>query len=246
MSRAVRTLGAVVVVAALVVVGALIAAVGGGRQPTPIVAADTATPTTQRLITVSGSGQVSVTPDTAEVELGVQAQNADLATAQQAVNQKMTAVIAAIKGAGIPDNQIRTTNYSINIDRKDPSTPPTGYQVLSTVRVTVQPVDKLGSIIDAAVAQGANVVNGVQFVVQNQSAALQQARQLAMQDAHSRAVQLAQLGGVTLGQVVSITETSGGVPYVVPGASAVAASGTPIQPGQNTVTVQVTVSYAIQ
>ena len=245
MSRAVRTLGAVVVIAALVVLGALVAAVGGGRLPTPPAAADATSPT--RSITVEGMGQVSATPDTAQVELGVQQQDADLATAQQAVNQKLTAVLAALKAAGIPDNQIRTTNYSINLERKDPTSAPTGYQVISTVQVTVQPVDKVGSIIDAAVAQGANVVYGIQFVLKNPDAAVQQARDLAMQDARNRATQLARLGNVSLGQPLSISEGAGSTP--VRTATAVAAAGsvaTPIQPGQNLVTVQVTVTYAIQ
>ncbi|HUZ02959.1 MAG TPA: SIMPL domain-containing protein [Thermomicrobiaceae bacterium] len=246
MSRAIRPLGAVVVIAALVVIGAFVAAVGGGRLPTvPPAAADT-TSTTTRSITVQGTGQVAIAPDTAQVELGVQEQNADLATAQQAVNQKLTAVLAALKGAGIPANQIRTTNYSINVDRKDPTTPPTGYQVISTVQVTVQPVDKVGSIIDTAVAQGANVVYGIQFVLQNQDAAVKQARDLAMQDAHNRATQLAQLGNVSLGQPLTISEGAGTTPIRTDVSAAAGSVATPIQPGQNLVTVQVTVSYAIQ
>lgn len=253
--RAAFILLALAAIPALLVGAGLLAALGteSGGPAGQTAAAQTPTtqvPTTQRVITVSGQGQVMVSPDTAQVQLGVQAQGADLATVQQQVNSAMNAVLAALKSAGIPDNQIRTVVYSVSVQRdpKAPDSPITGYQVTHLVQVKVTPVDKVGAVVDAAVGKGANLVNGIQFIVENQDAAERQARQLAMADARNKAEQLAQLGSVQIGQPVTISETQASppTPIAVPGAVARDVVSTEIQPGQSEVTVNVTVSYAIQ
>lgn len=253
MSRSRQALTGVALIVALMIGGGLVAAFG--RSPASlggVAAADT--PSTDHTISVSGSGQVLVTPDTAQVELGATVQSADLGQAQQTVNQKMNDILAALKASGIPDSQIQTTQFSINVDRdpKNPQGPITGYTVTHLAQVKVKPLDQVGSIIDTAVAKGANVVNDVAFIVGDPNAALQQARQQAMADAKAKAQQLAQLGNVTLGPVVNISE---GVNYpptpqqldkAQAAAGTAAPAATEIQPGQSSVSVDVTVSYAIQ
>jgi uncharacterized protein YggE len=123
----------------------------------------------RRMISVTGEGRVSVTPDTAQVILGVEIQNPDLATAQQEANQKMDAIIAALKDNGVPDDRIKTINYSVSVHRdfEKPEQPITGYLVSHLVQAKIQPMDKVGPIIDAAVSEGANAVRDVTFIVEN-------------------------------------------------------------------------------
>lgn len=203
-------------------------------------------------ITVSGEGQISVTPDTAMVSLGVTQSNPDLKTAQDAVNKAMDNIVAAIKAAGIPDKNIQTTGYNINAnqDFNKPGHPITGYDVYAGISVTVQPLDKAGSIIDIAVQNGANQVGGINFTVQDPTTAAQQARAKAVDDARAKAQQLATLAGVTLGPIVNINETDNGgtvVPYSSPAAAVASGSSaeTSVQPGQSTITIDLTVSFAI-
>lgn len=231
----------------LVLSAGLLAAIGSNGQlvTTKPVAADSTT--SQHAITVTGDGSVLASPDTAHVTLGVQIQNAELAAAQSQATTKMTAVIDSLTKNGINAKDIKTVNYAIYVNQ-DPakgSGAVTGYTVVNQVEVKISQIDKVGTIIDAAVAAGANNVGGIQFSIENVDALLQQARQQAMDDAHNKALQLAKLGGVTLGMPVSISEgtSTPPMPYSV-GARDTAASGAvPIQTGQNKISVTVTVSY---
>lgn len=253
MSRLKRA-GSVIPVVLALLIGAMFSGLLTGNGGTPMTrTAGAQEPSNQRTITVSGEGRVSVTPDTAQVTLGVQIQNPELGAAQQEANQKMDAVLAALKASGVADDQIKTVTYNISVQRdwQKEGQPITGYQVTHLVQVKVKPMDKVSAIIDAAVAKGANAVNDVVFIVENQDAPLQQAREQAVDNARVKAEQLAKLTGVGLGAPVTISETSTLPPVPLPMArSDLAAVGgeaaTSIQPGQSEVSVNLTISYAIQ
>lgn len=233
------------VVLGLVLSAGLLAAIGDGGQLGTANQAAADTTSTQHTITVSGQGSVYAAPDTAHVTLGVQIQDPELATAQSQATAKMNAVIQSLKNNGVSDSDIKTVNYSINVnqDSKQPGAV-VGYTVTNLVDVKVTQISKLGSIIDDAVTAGANNVSGIQFTIANVDTLLRQARQLAMNDAHSKAAQLAQLGGVTLGMPVSISEGSTSVPQPVSvSARETVAGSVPIQTGQNEISVSVTVVY---
>jgi uncharacterized protein YggE len=239
---------ALAAIAALIVGAGAIAALGGGYSMGSKAAPET---TAERSITVLGQGRVSITPDTAQVTLGVQIMNADLAAAQQEASDKMNAVIAALKSNGVADDKIRTVNYAIYIERdySQPNSPMIGYQVVNLVQAEVSPVDKVAGVIQAAVDAGANQVNGVGFTVKDQNAAVQQARKQAVEDAKAKATELAGLAGVKLGPVVSMIEGSAGGPPMPMAARDVASGGAgagPIEPGQTEISIAVTVSYAIE
>ena len=237
----------VAVIVGLVFSAGLLAAIGGdGMGPAKQAAADSST--TSHSITVSGDGSVLAKPDTADVTLGVQIMNAELATAQSQATDKMNAVLVALKQSGISDENIKTVNYSINVnqDYTKGTGEVTGYTVINLVDVKIKQLTNVGAIIDSAVKAGANNVGGIQFSVANIDALIQQARQHAMDDAKSKAEQLAKLGGVTLGMPISITEGTTATPQpfaATRDAASVAAGSVPIQTGQNEITVSVTVSY---
>jgi uncharacterized protein len=208
-----------------------------------------------RTLSVSGSGQAFLAPDIAYIYVGVHTENA---TAAEAVTENTTQtekLMQAIRDFGIDDKDIRTTNFSIYpMDRFDPGTgQPSGekvYAVDNTVYVTVRKLDQLGDLLDTAVQAGANTVNSVQFDVAKKDDALKQARAEAVKDAESQAQSLAQAAGLSLGEIQSISFFDA-QPYPVfdgkGGGGAVAdAAAVPIQPGQLTFTVSVSVTYALK
>jgi uncharacterized protein YggE len=206
-------------------------------------------------IVASGSGQASGAPDVAFVNVGVQSQGQ---TAREALDQNAAttaAVIDALKRAGIPDKNIRTAGISVSEIRAQPQpnsqTPPPiiGYRAQNTLNVTVEPVTKAGEAIDVAVTAGANVVGGIQFGINDDSALRRQALDQAAKAARADAEALAGALGVRLGALQSVAEEGTG-PVPLPRvelaqADARGGAAPPIQPGELTLRVSVRVVYGI-
>jgi uncharacterized protein YggE len=208
---------------------------------------------TGRVITVVGTGQASGTPDVATVNIGIDTQSSNVQQAVSDNRTKMNALLDALKGQGIADNDIQTSNYSVyteqqqNSPGKTPTASALTYRVSNQVNVTVRDVSKLGDVLDTVVSAGANNVYGVSFSVADPSSLQGDARAKAMADAKVRAESLASLAGVGLGDVVSISEVVNSVtPMYRAEAVASGVGGTPIQPGTLDVSMSVQVSYAIR
>jgi len=212
-------------------------------------------PAAVRTLNVNGTGQAFLVPDIAYIYLGVHTEKPTASEAVDENNAQTQTMIQALTDFGIASKDIRTTNFSIwPQDKYDPQSGlPTGqktYTVDNTVYVTVRNLDKLGDLLDTVVAAGANTVNSIQFDVADKEAALKQARADAVKDAKTQADQLAQDAGVTVGDIQSISfydnqpypmaEGKGG------GGGVAVQAAVPIQPGQLTFTVSVSVTYAIK
>ena len=209
-----------------------------------------------RTLSVSGSGEALLAPDIAYIYVGVHTENTVAADAVEENTSQTEALIQAIRDFGIEANDIRTTNFSIYpMDRFDPATGlPSGekvYAVDNTVYVTVRDLTKLGDLLDTAVQAGANNINSVQFDVAEKDKALQEARAEAVKDAEAQAQALAQAAGLSLGEIQSISFFDA-QPYPLfdgkggGGFAAEAAAAVPIQPGQLTFTVSVSVTYELK
>ena len=259
---------------AVLVIGVLVLAAGCSTVSTPAALASNAQPanvaggpvvnqpviaqpasSTGRGITVVGMGKASGTPDVAHVNVGIETE-AD--TVQKAVadnKDKMTRLLETLKGLGIADKDIQTTNYGVYTQRQPgpdgKGMGPTTYNVNNQVNVTVRDVAKLGDVLDKAVAAGANNVYGVSFSVDDTSKLEADARAKAFADAKARAESLAKLAGVTLGDVATVSEVIGGPGPVYDGARMSAAAGlggggAPIQPGELEVNTSIQVTFAIK
>jgi uncharacterized protein YggE len=209
-----------------------------------------------RTLSVSGSGEAFLAPDIAYIYIGVHTENATAAEAVEENTSRTEELIQAIQDFGIAAQDIRTTNFSIYpMDRFDPSTGmPSGekvYAVDNTVYVMVRDLARLGDLLDTAVQAGANTVNSVQFDVAEKDDALQQARAEALEDAREQAEALAQAAGLTLGEIQSISFLDAPVYPLFDGKGggggiAAEAAAVPIQPGQLTFTVHVSVTYGLR
>jgi hypothetical protein len=222
--------------------------------PRPTLAVDSTAP--EHTISVSGTGTVTLKPDVADLHLGVLITRQTVKSAQADAASAMTKVIAALKAVGIADKDIQTSNVSLQpaYDYSSNSNPPriTGFQMSNSVTVTVRDLARLGDAIDNGLAASATSLDGVNFRVDDQTAAEAQARQAAMAEAKSKAQTLATAAGVSISGVASISETSAPMPYPIMysgGAPAAAVDGskvaTPIQAGTTDVTITVAVTYLI-
>jgi uncharacterized protein YggE len=205
-------------------------------------------------VSVSGHGQVNVPPDTASVSIGIDVIQPTLAEAQAQATAQATAVIEALKAAGIADEDIQTEYFSVNIlrdnaENTDP-TQITGFEIVNQLQVTVRDPDKLGDLLDEAVTAGANSIYGVTFYVDDQTAAASEARVEAVEDARTKAEELAAAAGMTLGSVVSIAEgTLSPMPpvYAATGDEmAMAEAAVPVEPGSSIVSVDVSMTFVLR
>lgn len=208
----------------------------------------------EHTISVTGTGRVVVSPDVADLRLGVQVTRPTVKDARQAAAGSMTKVIAALKALGIADADLQTTGISLQpvYDYSNNGNPPrlTGYTLSNSLAVTVRDLDKIGDAIDDGLAAGANTLDSVTFRVDDPAKAQQQARQQAMAQARSMADTLASSAGVHITGVQSIAEQSGSAPVPIyygadKAAGLAAAPSTPVQVGTNDVMVTVAVVYLI-
>jgi uncharacterized protein len=204
-------------------------------------------------ISVNGTGVITVTPDVAQITLGVRSQQTSVAAAQTQANAAMNAVMAVLKTNNIADKDIKTSQFNISqvytYNNSTGQSTVTGYSVTNTVSVKIRDLTKVGSIIDAVAAAGGDntVINGISFLVDDPTQYYAQARTLAMNDAKAKATQLAAAAGVKLGAPIFISEStysnSSPVYYAKDASSG---SATPISAGESDITLNVQVSYTIQ
>ncbi len=206
------------------------------------------------LFTVEGVGEASGKPTTASFTVGVNETASTAESAQEQANTTTNTIIDALKKLNIKDEDIKTSNYSVNpvTDFTSPTQRTTGYSVNSTIEVTVDDVELANKALTAASSAGANVVNGVSFVLSDDDRENleKEARKKAITDAKEKAEELSQEVGIKLGRVMNIyvNTNTGMMPYDK--ISAVEGRGaggdiTPVnlQPGENTVRIQVSISY---
>ncbi|EYF04645.1 Hypothetical protein CAP_4321 [Chondromyces apiculatus DSM 436] len=280
-------------------------------------------------IVVIGQGEASAAPDIARANLGIEINAPTVGEATRQANERMAAIMTALKQLGVAEKDIRTSNFSVNFERQYPgpvpyypqpmempgapammdggsalapdvappppvappkapkagagkaatakaapaaapavapsspprpiAPPPNGtapvgfYRVSNTVEVTMRDLTRVGPVIDAAMAAGANNIWGVSFAIDKTDTVAARARDEAVKDARARAEALARLGGVTLGEVVSIREDLGGGAYPPPPVPMMAmamardsSAGASISSGELSFNMQVRVVYAIK
>ena len=201
-------------------------------------------------ISVTGEATLSVAPDQAQVDGGVTTDAKTAREASDANNAAMGKVLLALKGAGIDEKDYQTSRLSLQPkyapDRAGPTTI-IGYRASNRVTIKVRDVTKVAGVIDVLVGAGANEIGGINFVVSQASKLLDEARGKAIADAHRKAEIYAKAAGVTLGDPLSISEEGGGGPPMFRGKMAAPmAAGAPVAQGEETLSVSVSVSWAIK
>lgn len=237
-----RWVRAAAVAAGVVLVGGLAAC--GSDSPAPT--------TDPPAVTVTGTGEVRGAPDTLTATVGVSTQAGDVSTAIAQAGSRVQAVTDAVVRAGVARSDVQTEQVSLqpqyagSLPGAGPSI--TGYEATNTVQITVRDLAKASSVLGAAVDAGGNDarLSGVAFRIDDDSRLLGDARSRAFEDAKTRADQYAKLAGTSLSRVLSVQENVTGQDQPLSADRTAQASTVPIEPGQQTVTVSVTVKWGLR
>lgn len=197
-------------------------------------------------IVVTGHGEVKVSPDRATIQIAVQTR---AATASEAASQnaaKQQAVLSALRALGLTNDQLSTVNYQVYPEQryeqgKDPII--VGYNVTNTIVADIRRLDQVGRVIDAALSHGANMINSLQFYSSNTQTARRTAIASAIETARADAEAAAKAAGGSLGSLLEINVVPFNPPQPRPmmmaRAAGVAQADTPINPGEETLSVEV-------
>ena len=187
-------------------------------------------------------------PDLAQIEAGVTSDAKTAREASDANNATMGKLLLALKAADIDEKDIQTSRLSLQPqyapNRAGPSAV-VGYRASNRVTVRLRDVTKVASIIDTLVGAGANDIGGINFMVSQASKLLDDAREQAIADARRKAEIYAKAAGVTLGAPLSISEEGGPGRCSAPRCRRPMAA-TPVAQGEETLSVTVSVSWAIK
>lgn len=196
--------------------------------------------TTMRTISAQGHGSVSVKPDQAVINVGVQTKAPDVNTALSNNSTKLNAVIATLQKAGVPADHLQTSDLNMYQDSQT-----NNYVVTNTLAVQLDNANTAGSILTTATNAGANSSWGVSFSVKDPSAARQEAISQALTDARQRADRVAAALGLTITRVHAENEV---VPAgtTLQGGGLGGGGGAPVQSGETQVTADVTVTYEVK
>jgi len=202
---------------------------------------------------VTGEGKATAVPNQATISFGVTKQASSVADAQDQTNKAVDSIMSSLQKQGVDTKDIKTTDYSVNPQYNYQATPQTitGYQVSQTVELRIHQLDKVNTLLDTLTGSGANVVNQVSFGFDDAKKLdlENKARKDAVAAAKEKATSLANIAGFHLGKIIDVQENSGGgvpMPVMALDQKAVGFGGgapSNVTPGQNEVSITVTLSY---
>ncbi len=207
-------------------------------------------------ISVSGTGTVTVMPDIAILQLGVEVTSDTVGDARDEAAEAMDRVRESLSEHDIDDDDIRTTSFNIfpQYDFRSEQRRLIGFTVNNQVSITVREIDDAGEILDDAIRAGGDSirVSSISFSVDDPESAMDEARVAAVADARNRAETLATAAGVSVGRPLTITESGGFFPPVQlfrTEAAALQDGGgfdTAIAPGEQDINVTVSVIFELE
>lgn len=216
-----------------------------------------------RTFSVEGEGKIDITPDVAKFSVSVVTDGGkNVADVQTKNTEKMNAVSAFLKEAGISEKDLKTDEYTLSPRYEYPNCTGlavcpqpsiSGYTLTQSLQVTVKDTAKIGDLLSGVVTNGANSVSQVVFTVDDEDKAKADARKEAIKKAQEKAVRLTKDAGFEMGRLVSIYETPQVFGYggdselsVKSRTIGMSADAPSIEPGTNVTKVNVTLTYEIR
>jgi hypothetical protein len=242
-----RTVIAVVVALSLVAGATALAGVFGSG---PRVAGATGTGEDDRLISVTGTGEITMEPNICRLTVGVQNEALTAEEAEQANSDAVNRVIAQILSLGIRKGDIKTAGFNLYpvydySKETGEKLTPIGFRCAHRLQVTVRDLDQVGQVIDQAVSSGGNTVDDVSYAVEETDALREQVLTKAVQQASSKANAIAKAINATVVSIKSIQEhgVDFGV-YRTMYEAAGAGAAAPVMPGE--ITIRASVSMTVR
>ncbi|HEY3888137.1 MAG TPA: SIMPL domain-containing protein [Caulobacteraceae bacterium] len=204
-------------------------------------------------LSLSAHGETKVVPDEATITLGVQTQAPVAAQAMAANAERMTQVTAALRRAGIADKDIQTSNLNLSpqyVYATDQPAKLTGYKASNDVTIRVEDLSRLGPVVDAVTAAGANQINGISFGLKDSRVAEDESRLAAVKALRAKADLYAGATGYHVARLVSLSEGGGSQPaegqmVIVTAMRRSAAPSVPVSSGELTVGIDVNGLYEL-
>ena len=232
----------------LFLAAALVAALVLSGCTTRVVTTDGAAPL--YTVTAGGTGRVAAPPDMAEMYFGVSVVADDAKSALGQASATAEEIAAAVKGAGVAEEDIQTANVSVYPEQSGEGgrITVTGYRASVQVRVKLRDIEAVGDVITAASDAGANEIGGPTFTLSDDSDIRNEAIELAIADARKRGEVMAKAAGKSLGEIISVSEANVSIPplYYDMDARAAAESAVAIEPGQLDISTSVTVVFELK
>ena len=204
-------------------------------------------------IQVTSEGRAEARPDVARLTVGVEARRPTVAAAREAAASTMQRVLGALRGEGLGDQDLQTSQLSIQpeYEHTEQGRNLLGYVATNVLEVRVADLERVSAVVDAATRAGGDDarVHGIRFEVSDPAAARREARAEAMEEARATGEQLARLAGVELGEPVAIQESvseGGGPRPMMMEMRAADAASTPVEPGTTEVQVRLSVRWSIR
>lgn len=202
-------------------------------------------------IVTNANGEATVVPDRGHVYFAVETRAKTAAQAGSDNARIHTAVIEALKAKGVSSQNITTSGYSVAAEEEYPKGERKliGYVARNTVVVDVQKLDQMGSLIDAALGAGANNIGGISYYSTQIESVRRTALERAVARAKGDAEVIARAAGGSLGPLIEISVANNGMPRpmmsmaVVATGRAMADSPTPVEVGEQSVSVSVTARW---
>jgi len=207
------------------------------------------------IISITGLGEISASPDIARITSGVVSQAKTAAKALQSNSAAMTRIIAGLKAAGIGAKDIQTSGFSVNptyfYDQKNRRNSPKiiGYEVRNQIHITVRQRQELGSILDKMITLGANQINGISFAIDKPQKLQDEARKRAVEDALRKVEIYVVATNSKLGRIISISEGQARPPirqFVQRLEARSARADVPIEAGEQTLRIQVNITWELE
>lgn len=215
-------------------------------------------------ISVSGEGKVSAKPDVAKITATILTENELLKIAQEENSRQSNVLIGYLKSQSVGEKDIKTIGYNIYPQYSYP--PPCrtfpcpleserpkiiGYQIRNSYGITIRDISQAGEILSGIVVAGANEVGGISFTIDDPEAFKAQARKKAIDIANEKAKTLAKDLGKRLGKIVNFSESASyPQPIYFAQAEAFGKGGGPeappapsVEPGENEIVVNVSITY---
>ena len=211
-------------------------------------------------ITVSATGEVYTKPDLALTTFSVVTEAKTVEDAMKENTEKMNEVIESVKSEGVESKDLKTTTFSIRPryewyeNEKSLYYPEgervlVGYEIQQSLQVKIREMDNIGSILEGATSKGANEVGNLQFTVEDEDRAKEEARNDAIKEAKEKAQSIASQLGVKLIKIISFNEGSSSPRYYgiesAMGVGDSSVSVPQIETGENKITVSVSITYEI-
>jgi uncharacterized protein len=203
-------------------------------------------------ITVTGEGRVSAAPDLAIITMGAVAEAKTAKDAMDQTSDITRAILDQLSTLEIAPRDIQTSDLSLSPvwtnNRTEPNGRPRidGYQASNRVTVRIRDLEKLGTVLDAVLTDGANRLGGLQFTLSDPEPLINDARRDAVADARAKAELFAQAAGVQLGALISLSESGGYMPRPEMMSMARSAdAGVPVSAGETEVAANVAMVFAI-